>query len=217
MLNYEQQEKWSKIVPNWQSPINIETLNTINVDAKKKILLFDDEYRFVNIVNKGNNLQYDGKGKAIIEGREFGFQQLHFHFPAEHTINGKEHPMELHFVHQNMIGQIAVVALFVKLGEFSKELDSFFQDFPAIESEKDPFSATLGLNSLIASLESGVYHYLGSLTTPPLVKNVEWWVIEKPITVSAEQLDKLKQRFNHGNAREKQPLNERKVIHYSLI
>ncbi|MDV7758491.1 carbonic anhydrase family protein [Liquorilactobacillus mali] len=216
MLNYEQQEKWSKIVPNWQSPINIDTLHTIEVNAQEKILSFDDEYRFINIVNKGNNLQYDGKGKAIIEGRTFDFQQLHFHFPAEHTIDGKSFPMELHFVHQNMIGQIAVVALYVELGEFSKELDSFFQDFPVNESEKDPFSATLSLNSLIASLGSGVYHYLGSLTTPPLVKNVEWWVIEKPITVSVEQLDKLKKRFNHGNAREIQPTNGRKIIHYVL-
>ncbi|MFT8425191.1 MAG: carbonic anhydrase family protein [Liquorilactobacillus sp.] len=217
MLNYEQQEKWSKIVPNWQSPINIETVHTIEISAKEKILTFDNKYQFINIVNKGNNLQYDGKGKAIIEGRTFDFKQLHFHFPAEHTIDEKSHPMELHFVHQNIIGQIAVVALFVELGEFSEELNSFFQDFPAIESEKEPFSATLGLDSLISSLKSGVYHYLGSLTTPPLVKNVEWWVIEKPITVSAQQLDKLKQRFNHGNAREIQPTNERSVIHYVLV
>lgn len=214
MLNYEQQERWSKIVPNWQSPINIITTDTIKEKWNKDLLIFDEEYKFINILNKGNNLQYDGRGVAIIEGRKFDFQQLHFHFPAEHQIDGQVYPMELHFVHQNIIGQITVVALFVELGDFNRELGDFFRDFPAVESEKDPFSAKLSLDGLIGNLDSGVYHYLGSLTTPPLVKNVEWWVIQKAITVSSEQLERIKKRFHHKNAREIQKVNERKVIYY---
>ncbi|MFZ2683138.1 MAG: carbonic anhydrase family protein, partial [Trichococcus flocculiformis] len=57
------------------------------------------------------------------------------------------------------------------------------------------------------------YHYLGSLTTPPLTENVEWYVMANPVEVSAEQIAAFKEYYE-GNNREVQPLDERSVLKY---
>ena len=57
------------------------------------------------------------------------------------------------------------------------------------------------------------YHYLGSLTTPPLTENVEWYVLKQPITASPEQLDALR-RFYADNFRQPQPLEGRVVTQF---
>ncbi|KAL4101413.1 hypothetical protein PRIC1_005165 [Phytophthora ramorum] len=65
----------------------------------------------------------------------------------------------------------------------------------------------------------GLYNYPGSLTTPGCDEIVDWWVVEKPVKVSAKDLTRI--RDNQGevhatdasdNARPVQPLNDRTVI-----
>ena len=55
------------------------------------------------------------------------------------------------------------------------------------------------------------YHYLGSLTTPPLTENVEWYLMKAPLEVSQAQFAAFKKLYAHNN-REIQPLNDRKIL-----
>lgn len=43
----------------------------------------------------------------------YAFAQFHIHAPSEHRIRGKALDGELHFVHQNAAGNIAVVGVFL--------------------------------------------------------------------------------------------------------
>jgi diphthamide synthase (EF-2-diphthine--ammonia ligase) len=73
-----------------------------------------------------------------------------------------------------------------------------------------PKSATLDITPLLPR-KLGYYHYLGSLTTPPLTQNVEWYVLKQPVSLSAEQLATLRKHYPRNN-RSIQPLNGRPVI-----
>lgn len=44
----------------------------------------------------------------------YPFAQFHVHAPSEHKLNGKAHDGELHFVHKNAAGNIAVVGVFLE-------------------------------------------------------------------------------------------------------
>jgi len=55
------------------------------------------------------------------------------------------------------------------------------------------------------------YHYKGSLTTPPCSEGVRWFVLQTPISVSAEQIAKFQQAVT-PNARPLQPTNKRLVV-----
>ena len=58
------------------------------------------------------------------------------------------------------------------------------------------------------------FHYLGSLTTPPLTEGVEWLVLTNPeFTISDRQIDWFHQHFGDDN-RDPQPLNDRQVELY---
>jgi carbonic anhydrase len=56
----------------------------------------------------------------------------------------------------------------------------------------------------------GYYRYDGSETAPPCSEGVRWLVLKQPQTLSAGQLDRLRQRIA-PNARAVQPLNGRVV------
>ena len=48
---------------------------------------------------------------SVGSGGNFRLVQFHFHRPSEHTVNGASFPMEVHFVHSNAAGNLAVVGV----------------------------------------------------------------------------------------------------------
>ncbi|KRL37994.1 carbonic anhydrase family protein [Liquorilactobacillus uvarum] len=213
MLNYQQQDSWEFVPSSLQSPIAIETERTERKVVEKEPLTFMTDYVFESVLNKGNNLQFNGRGKMQLNGRNFKFQQLHFHIPAEHILNGKTFPMEWHFVHQNAIGQTVVVAFFVEIGNDNSLLRPFYEEKKTKENQQQKFEYRLPMSDLLKGKTQNAYNYLGSLTTPPLSRGVEWWVFQQPLFISESQFSALKNNFS-GNAREKQKIAGRKVVFY---
>jgi carbonic anhydrase len=85
-------------------------------------------------------------------------------------------------------------------------------------------TATLGsfFPSLEASMKAGhVFNYPGSLTNPTCDETVDWWVVEKPLAVSAADFEAMQpdllriQASDNGKAaRPTQPLHGRIVKRY---
>ncbi|MNP24781.1 Carbonic anhydrase precursor [compost metagenome] len=67
--------------------------------------------------------------------------------------------------------------------------------------------------SLLIPAKLNYYHYLGSLTTPPLTENVEWYVLKDPVEISHEQLNDF-YKYYDNNYRETQQLNGRQVFEF---
>ncbi|MBT5868286.1 MAG: carbonic anhydrase family protein [Nitrospinaceae bacterium] len=54
-------------------------------------------------------------------------------------------------------------------------------------------------------------HYLGSLTTPPCSENVSWFVLDKALEASKDQMQNFSSYIEH-NARPAQKLNYRFIV-----
>ena len=109
-------ENWVKLSPdNYacsgknQSPINLSGF----LDADLTPIQFDYKKGGSEILNNGHTVQVNyEKGSSIeVDGKSFALLQFHFHAPSENHINGKSYPMEVHFVHADNNGNLAVVAV----------------------------------------------------------------------------------------------------------
>lgn len=113
-----------------------------------------------------------------IDNKQYFFKQFHFHAPSEHYIEGKRFPVELHIVHKCKNNTIAVISVMINEGKTNKNIDDI-----------------INLNNIdlvqLLPKEKLYYRLLGSLTTKPYSKNVNWYVMQSPITASKEQIQKL--------------------------
>ena len=72
----------------------------------------------VNILNNGHTVQvnYDPGSYIELDGTRYDVAQFHYHSPSEHTIDGQSFPAELHIVHRNADGNLAVVGILLQEG-----------------------------------------------------------------------------------------------------
>lgn len=204
-LDYQQQNTWQVIGGQKQSPINLIT-SQARAAAPQAQLTFNYQPHAIKAHNSGNGLEVFFAGTANLNQREFNTTQFHIHTPSEHQLDGKSFAGEIHFVHQANNGALAVVAAFLSLGEAAPFLQSVIDNWQA------PADFELPLNQVLKDNPS-YYHYLGSLTTPPLTETVEWYVLTEPISISAEQLAFLSDLKDHNN-RGLQPLNDRPILYH---
>lgn len=203
-LDYNHQEKWQFISGKSQSPININTKDVVTpVNSLGKIKLYYNNNIVETIKNNGHSINVDTKGNAVINNRVFALKSFHLHSPSEHTLDGKYFPIEIHFVHQAEDGQIAVIGIFAKEGEENPEFQKVLDNVKKGKSNID-------LEKLFPETKE-YYHYLGSLTTPPLSETVEWYVLKNPITLSKKQIEEFN-KYYKGNNRKVQELNGRKIL-----
>ena len=167
----------------------------------------------------------DDSGEMKVTGTEdkertFDFVQFHFHTPSEHTVNGKQYPAELHFVHYHKDSErYTVLGMFLSDTEgTSWPTKDFFKELDLENAGKDKVSVPMDflLNEL--PNKGKYYHYLGSLTTPPCTEAVNWYVLKKPMKIDSDDLTKLKALLDNNNARATQNINGRTIYEgYSSV
>ncbi|HVJ62925.1 MAG TPA: carbonic anhydrase family protein [Tahibacter sp.] len=212
-LDYEHQEKWPSALDRSQSPIDIATAKAVPADDNEPQGL--QIWRSVSPIDKvednGHAVQVDTHStEAMIRGRHFTLAQFHFHAESEHTIDGKHYPLEGHFVFKAQDGRLAVVGVMYAEGNANASAQTIVDDLKP--NAQPPAQQTIDIGQLMPT-QRGYYHYLGSLTTPPLTENVEWYVMPAPVTMSKAQIDVFISHYQRNN-RKLQPLNGRPVIHY---
>lgn len=192
-----------------QSPIDLGSA----IEAELSKLSFSYKAVPLKVLNNGHTIQVDqkGAGSAKIDGKEYELLQFHFHAPSEHTVATKAYPMEVHLVHKNGEGRLAVVGVFIKEGKENAALKAAWDNMPdkgGVEKAVD--GATFNPSALLPKGDD-FYRYHGSLTTPPCSEGVLWTVLKDPIEMSAAQIGKFKQVL-HANARPVQPLHDRFLL-----
>lgn len=206
-FDYQQQASWQPVGGQQQSPIAIDSQKAQG--SELAAINWRALYQGLTIAKQATTVQLTGHGAATLNDREFTFQQLHFHAPAEHQIDGQVAPMELHFVHQSLSGQLAVIAVLVKAGKPNPAFQAILNAIPTT-TEPLTFEQPLDLTSFLP-LTGTVYHYLGSLTTPPLTEGVEWYVCADPIMLGRDQIDAYTNQFQ-PNQRSLQATNDRPIL-----
>lgn len=194
-----------------QSPIDIATARTVAEEAPALVVKY--EPNSLEILNNGHTVEdeYHGAGTLTVAGHEYRLAQFHFHAPSEHTIDGAHAPLEMHLVHKDPDGKLAVIGVLVREGRANPELARLAEHLPTKPGRKEEVEGLLvdPAKLLPASLAS--YRYSGSLTTPPCTEGVSWFVLQQSIEASAAELAAF-HKVIHGNNRPTQPLHGREVV-----
>lgn len=206
--SYSNQNSWVVEAGKSQSPINIDTKN---LKSRKDLgnLNLNYDNTIVSVEDTGHDIHVVITGRAMLNNRPFNPLQVHFHTPSEHTIDNKSYPAEVHFVHLASNGRLGVVGVFFEVGDANPVFETILNNIK--KGQVNTINTSAQVRRLLPKQTNQYYHYLGSLTTPPLTENVEWYVLKEPITVSAEQLDTLRKHYNNNN-RKVQPTNNRPVL-----
>lgn len=209
-FNYTDQTSWRFESGQSQSPIAINSSDALPVAEEGGIQL-DYPNNVLSTDDNSHTIQVNNNGTAVINGRHFSLAQFHFHAPSEHTLDGRSYPLECHFVHRAQNGRLAVVGVFYVEGKENPAFDGVLQSIKKGGINEEP--GMIPVDGLLPDNKS-YYHYLGSLTTPPLSENVEWYVLSTPVEVSAQQVAEFK-RYYDGNNRTLQQRNGRPLLYYA--
>lgn len=172
-----------------QSPVNIVAYTT--ADLPNILSDYDAAALIVQNTSRTFEVASSQFGSMTLNGTTWALSQFHFHAPSEHTLNGVSFGAELHLVHTNASGAIAVIGVLIQ--EASKDnpaLDGIIAALPSAACTNSPQSGTIDPTSLL-SPDMDYFQYSGSLTTPPCSPNVSWFVMKQPITASAAQIRAL--------------------------
>jgi len=224
-----------------QSPIDIAAHQTVCVrEGESSAQPYRINYHYklaqnLSMAFNGYSLQVAGDlgfvtigGCNPCDGLEYDFKQFHFHAPAEHTIDGKRYPMELHLVHQKKgssdLQDLLFISIFFYVQPDGGFPNSFLENIdwnhaPSDASKPNSINGYVDLHRLKESFRGEYWTYDGSLTTPSCDETVKWFIMKRPLGVTADQLSKIQTLFQNnpsfangnGNNRATQPINDRKV------
>ncbi len=209
-------EYWSELDPSFttcgtgksQSPIDLTGATAQDVTN----IEFNYQPSRIHIVNNGHSVQvnYDPGSYIEVDGQRYNLLQFHFHAPSEHEVDGKSFPMEMHLVHKNDAGQLAVIGVFLDNGAENAAFKPIWENLPAEEGSKKDIEARINAIDLLPVVQT-TYRYSGSLTTPPCTEGVSWFVMTSPLELSGGQIAAFEQIY-YGNNRPVQQLNSRTIV-----
>lgn len=195
-----------------QSPIDLRDNVAVGTTGLPQL---DIVYQDVplKVVNNGHTVQINYPLGSYIKVAEHRYEllQFHFHTPSEHKKEGFNYPMEVHLVHKDGDGHLAVMGILFQEGEENEALNTLLSNLPK-QVGKQEVHQNESLNP--AGFMPGnkdFYKYSGSLTTPPCSEGVYWMVFKQPIQASAEQIQQMNSLMG-DNSRPFQPTNARAVL-----
>ncbi|MEZ5412032.1 MAG: carbonic anhydrase family protein [Acidimicrobiales bacterium] len=192
-----------------QSPIDLVS-RTLEVGLDD--LQLDWKPSELTIVDNGHTIQANipAGNTSVIDGVVYDLVQFHFHKPSEHEVKGEAFPMELHFVHKNAAGGLAVIGVLLTVGEANPAYDVLWAAQPEAVTAGGEGNKVAGFDlTELLPPDRHAWRYPGSLTTPPCTEGVSWNVLATPAAVSQSQIDGF--RYDH-NARPVQEIGDRLVL-----
>lgn len=210
-------EHWGDLDPAWavcktgqgQTPIDLTKGAPSDISLGQ--LVFKYQPIPLEIVNNGHTIQVEVKSDASLSavGTKWKLVQFHAHASSEHTVDKKSFAFEIHFVHKNDKGNLAVVGVLFDVGKENVALAPYFDHAPKEKGAAKLIEGkSLDLGKIFGP-KAAYYHYQGSLTTPPCTEGVEWFVLQEVQQISAAQLAKFTETEHGPTHRPVQALGKR--------
>jgi len=209
-------EHWGKLSEEFsmcsagstQSPIDIEE----SLDANLKPLKLLQKFPAKEILQTNHSIQLNFRDGNIvaIDNITFKLKQANFHTPSEHSIQGKSFPLEAQFLHSDIKGNMAIVAVLFREGRPNPGLEKVLKQLPNESNKAVTLKSRLLASEMMPSNQD-YYRFSGSLTSPPCTEGIRWILIKTPMTASKEQIDALAALTQHNN-RPLQALNGRLIV-----
>jgi len=169
---------------------------------------------------KALRIFHPNMGKIVaLDGSVYVAEEILFHTPSEHKINGEQFDIEMQVIHYgrtkgDIANQIVLSILFKNSpGHYNKFLDKI--DFfnlpnplePAIELQHDFFIPSVFLDTdaedILAMEPFTFFNYEGSLTSPPCTERTTYYVTADPIPLSNTVIQLFKEALSKPDAIEK--------------
>ncbi|MEM8695519.1 MAG: carbonic anhydrase family protein [Pseudomonadota bacterium] len=193
-----------------QSPINLVRADaTVSEDVALEIN-WESGPMIIDGAGYNSDLVAPEGGYITLEGQRYDFLQVHLHMPSEYAIEGEQPAGDIHFVHANEAGELAVIGVFMIEGEPNRALAAAFEEFSAEEGSQTLEGITFDPNALLPETRS-FFRFPGSLTTPPCSEGVNWVFMSEPVTVSADQIAAYTDLYGN-TARPVQPTGDREIL-----
>lgn len=210
-------EHWGDLSPEFtlcgvgteQTPIDLTGADQQDLTD----VVFEYQAAPLQVLNNGHTIQMpsDGASSISVDGTSFELAQFHLHTPSEHTVDGEYFAGELHLVHQDADGGLAVVAVLLEEGAENEAIAPILANLPTeVDQEVEAVGVTLDPLDLLPENRL-TFQYTGSLTTPPCSEDVNWFVLTTPVEMSETQIDAFEDVMGHNN-RPLQPLNDRDLL-----
>lgn len=204
-------ENWGKEFPTCGKGKSQAPLNITGPFQKVRFNLAPDyKQGQLKIVNNGHTIQVNvaSGSKIRIDGKPYDLVQFHFHRPSEEHLDGKPSAMVIHFVHKNLEGELAVLAVMLREGNENPGIKTLWTHAPKKEgAEVVPDDVMFNPANLLPK-ELDFFHYDGSLTTPPCTEKVKFYILKTQVNISKEQVTDFPFKMN---ARPIQPTNGRPI------
>lgn len=201
-----------------QSPINLSTLEATETTAGTIADVMTPATAKFNVTQAHGAPTYSCAEKGTCgslehDGTKFDLLQFHFHALSENTMDGNHYPLEVHFVHADEDGNLAVVGVLFTdaAGDEAMSVAEPIGQLWKYATADGELTEDFDTSSLVPT-SSGFFHFDGSLTTPPCSEGVKWFVVAVTPVVDADQAKTFFDIVGYpGNWRPVQPLNERTV------
>ncbi|CAH5584716.1 Carbonic anhydrase [Klebsiella oxytoca] len=167
-------EHWGALNEEYKTCQNGMNQSPINIDATFKTHLSPLDTHYIDgpitLINNGHTIQAALKTTTAdtitIDGTPFILQQFHFHAPSENTVHGKHYAMEMHLVHKNAKGAVAVVAVMFEQGAENTELNKLWATMPEQAEQTAKIVTQMDLNALLP-VDKTYWRFSGSLVSIP--------------------------------------------------
>lgn len=214
-------EDWGKLAEGYaacsegveQSPVDIDTGATAAAGTAGELSFMYGREQ-VHTTNTGLFVKvnyHEGRSRLRLGGRQYTLVEIHAHTPGEHTIDGRSFPMEMHMMHQDPSGELAVAGVLFETGRANPAVQQFIDVAPDQAGAESYPDRPLDLRGLFP-VRNSHYGYPGSLTTPPCSEGVRWLVMAGVQEAAREQIDQISALTgSRSNNRPVQPLGDRIV------
>ncbi len=210
-------EHWGDLKPGYimckigknQSPVDIKRV--VEAELKELEIHYKPGAYAVKNLDKTVKVFYESGSYVVIDGIKFELKQFHFHSPSEHTINGKHYPFEVHLVHADEDGNLAVIGILFKEGKENPVIKEIWKHVPSEPGKEAKLPEKINAYDLLPK-DKKYYRYSGSLTTPPCTEGVRWIVMVHKAELSKEQIEKFRKLTGGDTNRPVQPLNARVIL-----
>lgn len=237
-FSYSAQNLWTGMCNSGnqmrQSPIDIQIAENNSSLVALQMTGWDTALSGV-LENNGATAQFTPSSTPATFVNHLGtYQLLQFHMHwgsrtgegSEHTINGEQAELEIHFVTRQSDDNLAVLGILADVDSSAESVTGFWSmlDINAISYFDSNTTVTnFRINQLLPSNLS-YWFYRGSLTTPPCTEVVNWFVLKNRITVPGAFLGQLRELETSvddslltSNYRMTQEIGAREVYQYPSV